>query len=65
MVRHRLDDASWNKIDACLRTIAGIYTGNEAKCREFVDDVYWIMRTVAQWRDLPFLSFASALIWLG
>ena len=31
----------------------GIYIGNEGKCRTFIDVVHWIMRTGAQWRDLP------------
>jgi transposase len=31
----------------------GIYVGNEEKSRTFVDAVHWIMRTGAQWRDLP------------
>ena len=53
MVRHRLDDSNWNKIYACLKTLPRVYTGNEEKSRIFVDAVHWIMRTGAQWRDLP------------
>jgi transposase len=53
MIRHRLDDSDWNKIYACLKMIPGIYTGNEDRCRNFVDAVHWILRTGAQWRDLP------------
>ena len=53
MTRHRLDDSYWSKIYACLKIIPGIYVGNEDKCRIFVDAVHWIMRTGAQWRDLP------------
>jgi len=53
MIRHRLEDTNWEKIYTCLRNISGIYTGNEEKCRKFVDGVHWIMRTGAQWRDLP------------
>jgi transposase len=36
-----------------LKITPGIYTGNEEKCRTFIDAVHWIMRTGAQWRDLP------------
>jgi transposase len=36
-----------------LENNTGIYTGNEGKCRNFVDAVHWVMRTGAQWRDLP------------
>lgn len=53
MTRHRLDDTTWDKIYTFLKTTPGIYVGNEGKCRTFVDAVHWIMRTGAQWRDLP------------
>lgn len=53
MPRHRLDDSNWSKIYVCLKIIPGIYAGNEDKSRIFVDAVHWIMRTGAQWRDLP------------
>lgn len=53
MIRHRLDDATWQKIYAYLKTEGGIYTGNEAETRLFVDGVHWIMRTGSPWRDLP------------
>lgn len=53
MIRHRLDDSTWCKIYVCLKMTPGIYAGNEDKCRIFVDAVHWIMRTGAQWRDLP------------
>lgn len=53
MIRHRLDDSTWDKIDAYLKVRPKIHTGNEAACRIFVDAVHWIMRTGAQWRDVP------------
>jgi len=53
MTRHRLDDTTWNKIYTFLKTTPGIYVGNEGQCRTFVDAVPWIMRTGAQWRDVP------------
>jgi transposase len=53
MIRHRLDNSTWDNIYACLKMTPGIYAGNEDKCRIFVDAVHWIMRTGAQWRDLP------------
>lgn len=53
MIRHRLNDSTWSKIYACLKITPGIYIGNEDKSRIFVDAVHWIMRTGAQWRDLP------------
>lgn len=53
MIRHRLDDSIWENVYSCLKITPGIYAGNEGKCRLFVDAVHWIMRTGAQWRDLP------------
>ena len=53
MVRHRLSDSKWEIIYAYLKVHPKIHTGNEEKCRIFVDAVHWIMRTGAQWRDLP------------
>ena len=53
MIRHRLDDSTWSKLYAYLKTVAGLYTGHEEKSRIFVDAVHWIMRSGAQWRDLP------------
>lgn len=53
MTRHKLDDATWDKIYTCLKITPGIYIGNEDKSRAFVDIVHWIMRTGTQWRDLP------------
>ena len=53
MVRHRLNDKKWQKIYGCLKKIPNTYTGNEEKSRNFVEGVHWVMRTGAQWRDLP------------
>lgn len=53
MERHRLDESTWHEIYAYLKGRPRIHTGNEEKCRIFVDAVHWIMRTGAQWRDLP------------
>lgn len=49
----RIPDKRWSKIVAFLRTFAGIYVGNEAECRRFVEGVLWITRSGAQWRLLP------------
>lgn len=38
---------------AFLKLTPHIYVGNELKTRIFVEGVYWVMRTGAQWRDLP------------
>ncbi len=48
-----LQENQWLKIDTFLRDCPGVYVGNEAKCRRFLEGVLWITRTGAQWRFLP------------
>ena len=48
-----ISDPKWVKIYQFLSITPGIYTNNEARCRLFIEAVFWIMRTGAQWRDLP------------
>lgn len=49
----RLPDDQWSKILSFLRTCPGLYVGQEADCRRFVEGVLWITRSGAQWRLLP------------
>ncbi len=53
MSNTRLSDAVWTKIYAFLQLQTGIYTGNEAGCRRFLDAVLWMLRCGSQWRVLP------------
>lgn len=53
MTRHRFSDKTWETLYEALHLISGIYIGQEAKVRAFVEGVHWIMRTGAPWRDLP------------
>ena len=53
MSTRSLDDQTWSHIYQFLQASPGIYIKNEASCRQFVEGVYWITRTGAQWRDLP------------
>lgn len=41
------------KIYEFLRHCSGAYAGKEGDCRRFIEGVHWIMRTGAQWRELP------------
>ncbi len=48
-----LSDAQWQPIYALLRTLPGLYVGNEPKVRAFFEAVLWVTRTGAQWRMVP------------
>lgn len=43
----------WKKLLAFLSQHPRVYVGNEAACQRFIDGVRWIVRTGAQWRELP------------
>jgi len=36
-----------------LRQCPGVYAGKKADCYRFLAGVHWVMRTGAQWRELP------------
>ena len=36
-----------------LKGCKNIYIGKEIKCKTFIEAIYWIVRTGAQWRELP------------
>jgi len=48
-----LPDLTWQTIYAFLKHHPGLYVGNEAKTRQFVEAIVWIVRSGAQWRLLP------------
>lgn len=43
---------TWVKVLAFLKSCKGIYIGTELQCKNFLEAVYWISRTGAQWREL-------------
>ena len=49
----RIGCSQWAKIYAYLSQFSEIYVKNEADCRRFVEAVFWIARSGAQWRLLP------------
>ena len=53
MSTYRIADHQWQKLYAFLQGHPRAYAGQEEKCRRFVEAVYWILRTGAQWRELP------------
>jgi transposase len=52
MEQNYISQESWSKIFLFLKTIKNIYIMNENKCRKFIESVFWIVRTGAQWRNL-------------
>ena len=53
MSTHKIADHQWQKLYAFLQGHPRVYAGQEEKCRRFVEAVHWILRTGAQWRELP------------
>lgn len=51
--KSRLSDSEWSVVFAKLKTFRGIYTGEEFRCRRFVEAVLWVLRVGGQWRSLP------------
>jgi len=44
---------SWFKLYEYLKQVPRIHTNNEEKTRRFVEGVFWILRSGAQWRLAP------------
>jgi transposase len=53
MEKYYIKSVDWEKIYSFLRSQRSIRVGNEEKTRIFAEGVYFIMRTGAQWRELP------------
>src|ERR1700679_1803035 len=43
----------WSKIFNFLKLCANIYKGTSEECKRFVEGIFWMARTGAQWRELP------------
>lgn len=48
-----LPDILWQTIYAFLKTYPGLYIGNEAQTRQFIEAILWMARSGAPWRLLP------------
>lgn len=51
MENEYINEFSWNKIFSFLKTYDGIYCVQEAKCKNFMEAIFWMARTGAQWRE--------------
>ena len=51
--RSQLSDEEWLTILTYLRQHPKVRVGSQRKCRRFVEAVLWLLRTGAQWRELP------------
>jgi len=51
--RHDITDAAWQILKPHLIGEKGTWGGNAKDNRQFINAVFWILRTGAPWRDLP------------
>ena len=51
--RHDISDRIWNLLEPHLPGRKGAWGGNARDNRQFINAVFWILRTGAPWRDLP------------
>ena len=49
----KFNNQQWEKILSFLKTCPKIYIGQENDCRNFLEAVFWMTRSGAQWRLLP------------
>ena len=50
--RHDISDRAWEKIGPYAIGEKGTRGGNARDTRQFINGVFWILRTGAPWRDL-------------
>ena len=51
--RHDISDRIWNLLEPHLPGRKGVWGGKARDNRQFINAVFWILRTGAPWRDLP------------
>ena len=49
----RISDQQWQKLYKFLQLHPNVYAGQTESCRRFVEGVHWVLRSGAQWRELP------------
>lgn len=53
MQREYITEVGWKKIFSFVQTLKTIRVKNEIKTRRFIEAIYWMARSGAQWRLLP------------
>ena len=53
MKKEYISEMAWSKIFSFLKEQKNIYIKAEEYCKRFVEAIFWIARTGAQWRELP------------
>lgn len=53
MRREYINEVAWGKILRFLINCKGIYMVSEMRLRNFLEAIFWMARTGAQWRELP------------
>lgn len=53
MSKEYINEAAWCQILNFLKTVPNIYVGSETECKAFIEAIFWMARTGAQWRELP------------
>jgi len=51
--RHDISDETWQLLELHLPGRKGTWGGNARDNRQFINAIFWILRTGAPWRDLP------------
>lgn len=51
--RHAISDEVWSVLEPYLPGRPGTWGGKAKDNRQFINAVFWILRTGAPWRDLP------------
>jgi len=53
MKEEYINEFAWGKIFVFMQNQKNIYVKTEKSCKNFIEAVFWIARTGAQWRELP------------
>jgi putative transposase len=49
----KIAEKPWQNMYKFLKAHPNVYAGQQEACRRFVEGVHWVLRSGAQWRELP------------